>query len=605
MIEQLWTAHGAHFFAQTTRITKKAVLTLFADLLREASNPSRPVFKIVREQRGNAQFSAFCFAYDRPVPFLLEESGKVDRIHGFLLLVEKGTIVALLKSGLDVTAAFRKTYLTTLGRSRIERAIARHDAVFEKLSLRNMNTSRLVLRAKTLEASDLENTIAASSAGRFIPQGYRVRRDDCSYSATPSTGRITMRSDRADLDAAVAWVGEIVELLVDGAAPSSAFITRFARPADLDLTDSRIVPTFFAVDTIALAESVWEADKKVRLIRKANAMWQELNRAQVKAILSDLDQPFNVAADDGASRQLQDRTRAVMGLIRFNKTRIALRRLDRSSLADVFVEDAALSIGQDPERKPLVRYLDAEDMFTVLFRDLSLAYIDGSLFRDEALVGGGNAFMRHLQAEPSLSAATSEKGKFAARQRQFTARSVFRVVVDTVAREDVLLCDDLGDEWADFIGVASSASPTTISFYHAKHGPLSLSASAFHDAVGQAIKNLGRLNLSGDMMTAKHAGWDTSYRKDNITTAIARRIRGGTRTRVEGKVVNAASAPDVQRRVLIVTSSLSRAAVQTAFNAAAAGDAPKPSFIQLYWLLTGFFSACAEVGAVGLVVCQP
>jgi len=599
MIDQLRTARGAHFFARTSRITKMAIHTLFADLLSEASNPSRPVFKIEREQRAGARFSALCFAYDRPVAFLAEASGKVDRIHGFLLLVEKDTTVALLKTGLDVTAAFRKAHLAPLGRKRIEQAIARHDAVFEKLSLRNMTTSKLALRAKTLEARDLENAIAASSAGRFIPQGYRVRRDDGSYSATPSTGRIALRSDRADLDAAVAWASEIVDLLDDKAALSSAFITRFARPAELDQIDDRTVPTFFAVDTMALAEALWEAEEKVRLVREENGAWRELDRAQVETILTDLDQTFNIMSVDGdADRQLRDETGAVTGSIRFNKARIALRRLDRPSLSGIFVEDAVLGVGQDSERQPLVRHLDAEDMFTVLFSDLALAYIDGALFRDEALVGGGDAFMRHLQAEPALAAAASEKG-------EFTPGSVFRVVVDTVAKEDVLLCDDLGDEWADFIGVASAASPATISFYHAKHGRLSMSASAFHDAVGQAIKNLGRLSLSGDMMAAKHTGWDSSYKNDNVTTAIAKRIRGGTRAEVEGKVAAAAAAPDVQRRVLIVTSSLSRAEVQAAFDATAAGSAPRSSFVQLYWLLTGFFSACAEIGAVGFVVCRP
>jgi hypothetical protein len=606
MIDHLRAARGAHFFARTSRITKKAVLTLFADLLAEASNPSRPVFKVEHEQLDGARFSALCFAYDRPVSFLAETSGKVDRIHGFLLLVEKGTTVALLKTGLDVTAAFKKAHLAPLGRKRVERAIARHDAVFEKLSLRNMTTSKLALRAKTLEARDLENAIAASSAGRFIPQGYRVRRDDGSYSATPSTGRIALRSDRADLDAAVAWVSEIVDLLDDEVASSSTFITRFARPVELDQIDDGTVPTFFAVDTMALAEALWEAEEKVRLVREEDGVWQELDRAQIEAILADLDQPFTIASVDGdADHQLQGETGAVTGSIRFNKARIALRRLDRPSLSGIFVEDAVLGVGQDLERQQLVRHLDAEDMFTVLFSDLALAYIDGSLFRDEALVGGGDAFMRHLQAEPALAAATSEKGDFVEGQTQFAHGSVFRVVVDRVAREDVLLCDDLGDEWADFIGVGSAARPPTISFYHAKHGQLSMGASAFHDAVGQAIKNLGRLSLSGDMMAAKHVGWDSYYKNDNVSTAIAKRIRGGTRAEVESKMADAAAAPDVQRRVLIVTSSLSRAEVQAAFDAAAIGSAPKPSFVQLYWLLTGFFSACTEIGAVGFVVCRP
>jgi hypothetical protein len=59
------------------------------------------------------------------------------------------------------------------------------------------------------------------------------------------------------------------------------------------------------------------------------------------------------------------------------------------------------------------------------------------------------------------------------------------------------------------------------------------------------------------------------------------------------------------RRVFIVTSSLSRASVATTFENAAAGIAPSAHFVQLYWLLMSYFSACNEVSVVGYVVCRP
>jgi hypothetical protein len=47
-----------------------------------------------------------------------------------------------------------------------------------------------------------------------------------------------------------------------------------------------------------------------------------------------------------------------------------------------------------------------------------------------------------------------------------------------------------------------------LSFYYAKHGARSLSASAFHDAIVRGGKNLGRLRLAGDIMVAKLEGRD-------------------------------------------------------------------------------------------------
>jgi hypothetical protein len=49
---------------------------------------------------------------------------------------------------------------------------------------------------------------------------------------------------------------------------------------------------------------------------------------------------------------------------------------------------------------------------------------------------------------------------------------------------------------------------------------------------------------------------------------------------------------------------LSKSAVKEALAAISRGEAPDPYFVQLYWLLMSFFSACTEVGAFGYVICQ-
>lgn len=575
------------------------------DLQRAAENPSRPVFRVERKALNGTLYSAIAFAYDRPVAFLDDAPDKVERIYGFLLLVEKGEAVALFKSGLDLTAAFKKDHLEPIGRTRVERAIARHDAVFEKLSLRNMATSRLGLRAKTLEARDLENAIAASSASRFIPQAYRVRRGDSSYLATPSTGRIAVRGDRTGYVALVAWAGEIIDVLADEEAEVSPFIRNFARSLELSQIGGTTVPTYLAVDVMALADAIFESDQPIRLVHEVAGTWQELAKADIDLVLADLDQSFEVAAA-GADYVIRDETTGdEVGTLRLGKARFALKRLERALITDIYVEAVETALGEDPGRKPLARFLDAENMFTVFFNDQSLAYIDGSLFRDDALLAGAALFLRHLQVNPLLAQTDSEKGTFANGQDEFTDASVFHAVVNSVAQEEILICDDLGDEWADFIGVASDTSPALISFYHAKHGDRSLSASAFHEAVGQGIKNLGRLSLAGEAMEAKFATWGQPYRNASAVTAIPRLLRGGTPAQIEEKIGDATSAPDVVRRVVIVTSSLSRADVEAALAGAAAGQPLRPNFVQLYWLLMGFFSACSEIGAVGYVICQP
>jgi hypothetical protein len=50
--------------------------------------------------------------------------------------------------------------------------------------------------------------------------------------------------------------------------------------------------------------------------------------------------------------------------------------------------------------------------------------------------------------------ATVEKGEDGQR---FAAASLFGFVVDNASgRDDLLMCDDMGSEWADFVGVSTT-----------------------------------------------------------------------------------------------------------------------------------------------------
>ncbi|MFL6846323.1 MAG: hypothetical protein ACJ8ER_15760 [Allosphingosinicella sp.] len=586
-------------------MTNVAIDRLFRALRSEARAPSQNLFRVDREAHDGSVYSAICFSYERSPAFLDSNAGAVERVFGFLLVVEKAEFIAVMKAGLDLPSFFKSAYLDKVGNERVERAVARHDAVFEKLRLKNMSTSKLALRSKSLEARDLENAVATSSASRYVPQGYSVRRPDGNYSATPGTGRISTRADRAGYEEIVEWAGEIIDLLGTGGGVAAPFIRNFARPLELAAIPRNVRPTYMAVDVLGLADLLFEEDPTIRFVREEAGAYVELTKNEIEPILSELDEslPIQVGRSEISIRHPETGQR--VGAVRVGKTRISLPGFELAATQGVFVEDRTLPIGTDPDRKPLARYIDREDLFTVLFSDLALAYIDGGLYRDEALLDGGANFLRHLQIAPILATATSEKGAFAANQDTFAPQSVFRAVVDEIAHDaDVLVCDDLGDEWADFIGISTLTNPSMISFYHAKHGGRSLSASAFHDSVGQAIKNLGRMSLPEAVMPAKLTSWEGQYRNDGIQTAIARLIRGGNRAEITLKIDDVRTAPDLLKRVFIVTSSLSRSQVEAAFQSAAAGHAPSAHFVQLYWLLMSYFSACAEVGAIGYVVCQ-
>lgn len=111
------------------------------------------------------------------------------------------------------------------------------------------------------------------------------------------------------------------------------------------------------------------------------------------------------------------------------------------------------------------------------------------------------------------------------------------------------------------------------------------------------------MSLPAEAMAAKIRGWKKNYVNGGVKTSIPRVSRGNP-DELAREFERARSAPDAVRRVFIVTSSLSRGAVERALAGIAVGRAPDPYFVQLYWLLLSFFSACTEMNALGYIVCQ-
>ena len=392
-------------------------------------------------------------------------------------------------------------------------------------------------------------------------------------------------------------------MLTAGHVPGSSFIRTFARPVSLDSLSPNISPTYFAVDVPKLSEALFDSTEPLHLVRHTGADATVLDQAEVAGVLSTLNQAFPVRKVRRELRILEPSNDRQIGTLAIGKTRISLRGFAIPEIEDIHIEPVN-SVAGENRSVPLKRHIDQDDLYTILFDDVAIAYLDGTLYRDDS-IADGQQFLSYIRTEAGLSTVTGEKGTFLPDQASFHQDSIFRIIVDRIAgRDELLICDDLGDEWADFIGIDGTSQPKTISFYHAKHDPLTLGASALHIVVSQAIKNLGRINPSSDEITAKLPKWERAYRNDTAETSIRRVLRGDI-ARVPEQIRSALLAPDTIRRVFIVTSSLSRKEVEQVFTRLNAGEAPTPHFVQLYWLLMSYFSACTEKGAFPYLVCQP
>lgn len=605
MIDWLRTAKSGYFYKKRKRLSKAAIGELFRKVRENSQAVTRNIFNHVKEQYGLSHWSAIAFFFERDPSFFVYPDNHdhiKERICGFLMLVEYRDYVVVFKSSLELFTSFKTEYFQPAGHQNFEAAVAPFNAIFEKLKLRNMTTSKHTLRSKTLEANNLENLIGRAGAGRYIAQGYRTRQNDAHVSATPNTGRLSQRSDRVPYKELIAWAEASIDMFDKDSPTLSPFIQAFARPINLESMPASLSPTYIAFGIPQLAESIFETPEEIRLVRGKGDAAVPLNKCETDAILTVLDQNFVVRKARSDLVIIDPRRDLPVGNIRTNKSRISLSKLTIPEINDIYVQPTGFTL-QEKGGIALKRYIDRNDLFTILFNDLAVIYLDGVLYRDNNLTDG-QSFLSHVQSCAQLNTATDEKGGFVTGQAVFDADSVFGVIVDHIAdRRELLVCDDLGDEWADFIGVNDDSQPKTLSFYHAKHGALTLGASALHIAVSQAIKNLGRLSPSDSEIETKLDKWEAPYNNANVETAIPR-MSGATRAVLQAKLTNTLLSPDTIRRAFIVTSSLSRGQLEQQFRDIRMGNAPSAHFVQLYWLLMSFFSACTEVNVNGYLICR-
>nr|WP_314429666.1 hypothetical protein [uncultured Brevundimonas sp.] len=595
-IDNLRISANANFHQLTATPTAKDIDKLFKKLRGEVKGAKYPVhFRQIRNVHKAATWSAIAFSYPR-VATMLPEGGKIETVVGYVLLVEHKDHLAVFKSGLDLTPDFKKMFTQRLSQKTVQTALAAKDSVFEKIRVRNLSPSKSVLRSKMLEADDIAAVVGAAGNSRYAPQSFALVRGQQRFATTLSTARIGQRLDRQTHLQAVEWASAMIDQLTAPPAETASFLNIFAEPVDLATVAA--TPSAFIVSVPILKDMLFDAEvPRYRLVTSKDGVWIPIDHDDAIAFVDKLDVAFKLTAEPGGWA-LEN------GGGNLKQTKIGISLSNLTASEGCFVESLGDPAGEAPV--PLRSFINRENLFMVIFNDPSVAWLSGALFRDNTFFGADQAILKYLKPRDELKAANDEKGNFEDKQEEFADRSVFRIIVDNISSGDTaLVCDDLNDEWADFIGIGDLDEMPILTFYHAKHGKISLGASPFHVAVSQGIKNLGRLSPPKDAIPEKVASWDATYNNKKKQTAIQRILRGGTSDEV-GRIYEAVrTAPEAIKRVSIVTSSLSKKQVEDALDAVRKGATPDPHFVQLYWLLSSFFSACAEAGVAGSVICQP
>jgi len=268
--------------------------------------------------------------------------------------------------------------------------------------------------------------------------------------------------------------------------------------------------------------------------------------------------------------------------------------------------------------KKVVSYLNQAQAFRVLPSSFGSIYVHGQFYKPRMKVGSdfdpssyslGHCFV----TDNAIGSCGNEKGDtdyYKTPTDDWDPDSLFGMISrcgagtgvrDEFGEPDILVCDDMGTEIADFV-MCKLAKPRVV-FIHAKAQPQpsSVSASALHDVCAQAVKNLGYLSMYTDDRPSKLGSWDDAWSDGKVQPRIRRSEANDTAASVWEKIRAVVNNPTADKEVwLFMGNILSR----RAFEEELAKDHPAPYCIQAAYLLHGTMAQVASVGAKLRIFCR-
>lgn len=265
----------------------------------------------------------------------------------------------------------------------------------------------------------------------------------------------------------------------------------------------------------------------------------------------------------------------------------------------------------------LTRRLNQLQAFRIITADHMHAYVDGSFYSLDLNLadpnGPGRLVLDLVTAVAELRTITSEKGVPGGESLPtWRPGSLFQLIDNALVEANgphvfgqtfpALVCDDLGTEAGDFIGVDERRSSPRVVFVVAKHksgDDPGVATSAFYDVSSQGLKNLAYIKSDGVSLPGSPTKFDRDWKltADGLTDRVARKRVGPGSEAFRSMLARAKSAPGTERTIWLVCAGqmLSRSALEKEFKAAQ----PKAHVLQFYHLVASAFSACQSVG-VGL-----
>ena len=552
----------------------------------------RYLFDICRENIGNARFSMRVFKDKPRTPNFIgveNEQWQEQKI-GYYVFIEYDRYVAILKKNCTVPSGILSKlenieYDTLIG------LFSDDDTKVNKLSMQNLDSSDYAMRYKSYESLDLRNNLSPIGATHYYIRSFKGDKKGDRFTLTLSTSRINNFVSGQSLADICKWVCLVVDGINKSGKGASDFFDIFAKPIKYtefkdSLQPSRLLLFYSLIDSL-------RNEQGAVFYRQIEGEEKLFEDDEFKNLIAAMQTCYDVKecsgryyAGDGENKCIE-----VVKL----KNGIELRKNDWK---DVIIKGS--SDGQYDGT--LIDLINRKSLFNVYFLGSPVVYSDHTLFEDTKLLSGRSHFLKFLKGnlEGEFSCEKYE-GQSSRELKDWSDGSIFKYVESEFAEKyNYFICDDLGTEWADHIGISKGR----VTFFVEKYKESQDSASDFQEVVGQALKNIGNLAPTKAHLESKKEKWCKKYGEANF---LRYRSENGTVDDAINVWLENNSMPNCEREMCLVVNFLSCARFKKQLEELSnGGNVQRAEELRMrLWLLSSFVDTCRESGINPVIYCRP
>ena len=528
-----------------------------------------------------------------PAGVVVEELWKERRL-AYLLVIEYRGYVVILKRNISTIKKLREV-VENIDYNVLCKVFVDDHTQYKRFGMNNLDLADYAMRSKSFVAENLEAVFSTLGANNYALSSFQLKNNDGIYSLSLDTSKINQPGQKADINTLLSWSKAVIDKIAacnDEAV--SNYLSVFATPVDYltefnrgNLDAKAILFSLYKLRTEDWIESITKEDEEEPL--ELNGICDIFKNSL--DLIAVPDHEHNYYVDWGEERKIN--------------VIVSERGV---SFTSEWLNSIKLNPAEDDEEhdeESLASYIRNTGAYTVMFDSPTLKYSNRKLFKDAGLTGNVEVFLNLFEDDADLVNTTSEKGDVAAESTVFEEGSLFRFTEDKYsANGKIMVCDDLGTEWADHILMGEDS----VALFAAKHKDLCFSASAFQEVVGQAQKNLGVFFPLDGMWDSKIRKWQEQYRLNHVQSQI-------NRVRTEGKTSNdavdmwkrAEKQVNYQKDLYLVIDFMSKARLTTALRNLRDGVdfAEKKEAIPILWLISSLWSSCQDMHIRLHITCRP